>query len=366
VAVTTSAMLNEGTTVRSAQEIARSLEFYGAYLNLACDKDTAELSVYTLNKHLVPVLDVVEDILKNSVFPKNELVTFVLKAKQHFMVESTKVRTLAIRKFAKELFGENHPYGTNPQLADYDSLTRRQLLTYFSRLYDIRKARIVLAGKVTPALMTELEKRFGQGTKARKAKPVIKIIDSGQAGQVHVVEKADAVQSAIRIGKVLFNKMHDDFIGMQILNKVLGGYFGSRLMANIREDKGYTYGIGSMMISLRNAGYFGVSTEVRAEVTRDAVKEIMFEIGRLRDELIPEEELALVKNYILGELLRAFDGPFALADSFRAMMEYGLDYDYYSKLVENVKQISPADLRNLAGKYLQENSLITVVAGKYE
>ncbi len=173
------------------------------------------------------------------------------------------------------------------------------------------------------------------------------------------------MQTAIRIGKVTINKLHDDFIGLQILNTVLGGYFGSRLMTNIREDKGYTYGIGSGLVSLQNAGYFTIVTEINSDFTKDTIKQIYFELDKLRNELIEDKELNTVRNYILGELLKAFDGPFALADSFRSILDYGLDYNYFDKYVKTVKNISSEELNKLANKYFKPEELINIIAGKY-
>lgn len=176
----------------------------------------------------------------------------------------------------------------------------------------------------------------------------------------------DAVQSAIRIGRILFNKLDPDYHAMKVLNTVLGGYFGSRLMANIREEKGYTYGIGSRIISLRNAGYFFISTEVGADVCKPAIKEIYSEIKRLCDELVPDDELALVKSYMLGDFVRSVDGPFALAEKFKKIMLYNLGYDYYDTFVDTVRNVSSQQLRDLANKYLTENHLHELVVGKMQ
>ena len=178
------------------------------------------------------------------------------------------------------------------------------------------------------------------------------------------MEKKDALQSAIKMGKMLFTKPHEDYLGMLVLNTVFGGYFGSRLMANIREDKGYTYGIGSAVVSFTKAGYFTISTEVGAEVTKDALKEIYFELNKIQTELISDSELALVRNYMLGTFLRSIDGPFALADRFKGIYFHGLGYDYYERYVETIKSITPKQLQDLANKYLKKEEMIELVVGK--
>jgi predicted Zn-dependent peptidase len=180
----------------------------------------------------------------------------------------------------------------------------------------------------------------------------------------HLVHMDEALQSAIRVGKILFNKTHKDFQPLQILNTVFGGYFGSRLMSNIREDKGYTYGIGSGIVSLQNGGYFFISTEVGVDVCANALHEIYFEMDRLREELITKDELQLVKNYLLGTFLRSVDGPFAMAERFKGILQYNLGYDYFDKYIATIKAVSASELRDLANKYFDKNSMIELVVGK--
>ena len=135
-------------------------------------------------------------------------------------------------------------------------------------------------------------------------------------------------------------------------------------MANIREDKGYTYGIGSGLTNLVHNGYFFISTEVGAEVTKDTLSEIYKELAILREDLIPDEELETVRNYMLVNFLRSVDGPFSLIDKFKSVWEFGLDYNFFDQYFDAVKTVSAKELRDLANKYLQEKDLIQCVAGK--
>jgi predicted Zn-dependent peptidase len=182
--------------------------------------------------------------------------------------------------------------------------------------------------------------------------------------RTHFIEKPDAIQSAVRVGRLLFNKKDPDYFKFQVLNTVLGGYFGSRLMANIREDKGYTYGIGSGLASLVNGGYFFISTEVGVDVTNNTLSEIYKEIKLLREQPVNNEELETVRNYVLGQFLRSVDGPYSLADKFKAIWEFGLGYDYFENYFKAVKTITPKEIQELANKYLQEEDLIELVVGK--
>ena len=181
---------------------------------------------------------------------------------------------------------------------------------------------------------------------------------------MHYIERDNAIQSAIRIGRPMFNKTHPDYAGMQVLNTILGGYFGSRLMKNIREDKGFTYGIGSAAVSLLNEGYFFIASEVGAEVCEEALVEVYKEMEILCREPVPDEELQMVKNYMLGSFLKSIDGAFNLADRWKGIMFYNLGYDYYNRFINTVSAISSAEVMMLAQKYLSREDMCELVVGK--
>jgi zinc protease len=181
----------------------------------------------------------------------------------------------------------------------------------------------------------------------------------------YYIEKPDALQSAIRMGTPLFNRTHPDFPAIQVLNTVLGGYFGSRLMTNIREDKGYTYGIGSGIASLKQTGSIFIATEVGADVCRAAITEIEKEVNLLKTDLIPEGELSLVRNYMLGSLLGSLENVMSHADKFKNIYFAGLGYDYYDYYTDTIKTISADKLKELANQYFDFDNFYKVIAGKY-
>jgi predicted Zn-dependent peptidase len=144
----------------------------------------------------------------------------------------------------------------------------------------------------------------------------------------------------------------------------LGGFFGSRLMKNIREEKGLTYGIYSAMESYLDAGSFYIETEINNELRDTGVTEILKEIADLRENPIGADELNLVKNYLLGSFLRSIDGPFSLADRYKMILDYGFTYDYYTEFVETIRAISAFEIQLLANQYLQEKDLTTIIVGR--
>ncbi|MFN5183455.1 MAG: M16 family metallopeptidase [Bacteroidota bacterium] len=358
-------MLENGTANYTADEISEHLDFYGSFFEAASGFDRSLTALYSLNKHLDNSIGYVEEIIKNPTFPKDEYDIFLENSIQRFLVNSKKVSFISKNEFASFIFGDDHPYNNKVTNENFKSLTRDDLTDFYGKHFNYKNCSIIISGRLPSNYITLLNNHFGTGKWGSDVKlqdPSFEIKSSEQ--RKHLIVKEDAIQSSIRIGRSLFNKKHPDYFKFQLLNTVLGGYFGSRLMSNIREDKGYTYGIGSGLVSLINGGYFFISTEVGIDVTQKTLDEIYFEIKRLREELIPEEELKLVKNYFLGSFLRSIDGPFALAEKFKAVWEFGMDYNYYTRYIDEVSNCTAEELLDIANKYLQEEDLIELVVGK--
>ena len=356
-------LINNGTSALSAKEIAAQVDYYGAFLQTEYGADQTCIKLYTLNKHLAAVLPIMHSVLTDSVFPEQELAIFIQNQKQSLQVSLQKNDFIARKRFANALFGET-PYGADIQPADYDAIKRADLLNYFKDAYNTHNCTIFVAGKFEAAEFDVLNKIIGKDWD-NVATTVPNKFEFGAALQGEIlVERPDAIQSAIRMGGLAITRKHPDFPGFQFLNCLLGGYFGSRLMANIREDKGYTYGIGSGVASLKDAGYFFIATEVGTDVCSSALAEIEKEISLLKEELVQEDELALVRNYMLGSMLGSLENAFSHADKFKNVYFSGLDYSYYENYIKTVKSISAEDLKTLANKYLNTDKFAKVVVGK--
>lgn len=365
VAYLNSMMLNEGTKKYSSFELAEKIDYFGAFLNQDSGKDSAYVTLYTPARHFEKLLPILEEVIKYPIFPDKELGVILEKEKQQFFIENQKVKTLARAKQLNVLFGQEHPYGVEVKEEHYTGFFKEQLSQFHKKYYHAGNCKIIVSGNISDYTVKLINDFFGAQDwmgKELKESEHFPIISSSE--HYHLVEKPDVIQSAIRIGTMLFNKNHPDFTGMQILNTIIGGYFGSRLMKNIREDKGYTYGIGSVMVSLKQAGYFTISTEVKSEVTSLAIKEIINEIKKIQQHSVSNEELALVKNYFLGVLMRMFDGVLSVSDTYRSIIDYDLNYMYFYNVIEKVKAMDVKEIKRLANTYLDEKSLYIVVAGK--
>jgi zinc protease len=360
---TTLMMLNEGTENHSAEEFNTLLDFHGAFINLSPEKDLAGLTFYFLNKHIKKVIELAGEMVFRPAFPENELEALMNKRLRWFLVNREKVANIALDKIFESAFGSEHPYG-RPITEDHFRAIRTGMVRDFhSKYYNPASMALIVSGKIAPATIDLLNEHFGN----IKPRPECNRISSATLAGLDKMEtdivKPGAVQSAIRIGSGTINKRHPDYTGMKVVNTILGGYFGSRLMQNIREDKGFTYGISSSLTSLDLSGYKLISTEVSPGNRKAAIHEILAEISRLQQSDVERDELDVVRNYMSGELVRMFDGPFSLAETFRSAWEFGLDYGYYSRLSEKILKIQPDEIKELARTYYNIEELYKVTVG---
>ncbi len=361
----TNTMLTDGTTTLTAAGIADKIDFYGAFLSVDYGFEQSLVTLYSLTKHLDKTLPVVKDILINSVFPQKELDTFIRNQQQKLQVSLKKNDVVARRTFNKALYGDTI-YGVTAVAETYNTLKRDDLLAHYKEMYQPSNCTIVAAGKVDSASLALLADIFGDTWNTD-----VVVADTSQpevvygTEQFHFIERPDALQSAIRMGLPFINRLHTDFPAVQVLNTLLGGYFGSRLMNNIREDKGYTYGIGSGLTSYKQNGALFIATEVGADVCKLTMIEIEKEIGLLKTQSVPDDELELVRNYMLGSLLGSLENVFSHADKFKNLHFSGLGYDYYERYINIVKNIKADEILRLANTYLDLDKFYRVIVGKY-
>ena len=360
-------LISEGTLSYTAEKIADTFDYFGAFIEKEIDRDFASLTIYCLNKHLAQLLPFVEEIIKTPQFPESEISIFKEKQKSQLTINLQKVDFIARTKFTELIFGASHPYGQKAEIEDIERIEKKHLANFHQKFFHSDNCNILISGKILPDSISLLAKHFGN-SKWGNTSFLISNNDSfsiaGAPQLKNFVEKEDAVQSAIRIGSVMFARQHPDFNKFKIVNTILGGYFGSRLMKNIREDKGYTYGIGSGILPLKHSGYFFISTEVGQEYTSQTLNEIYKELKRLREELIGKDELSLVKTYKIGEFMRSIDGPFAIAEMIKTMIQFDLSVDYYKEYLQTIQKITPEEIQLIANKYLQDNNLYEICVGK--
>ncbi|MBR5821348.1 MAG: insulinase family protein [Alistipes sp.] len=353
-------MLSEGSRSMTGQEIAERLDFYGSNYDATIDRDYTYISFVSLSKFFRETANLAREIILHPAFNTKELGIYCSKRKQGLTIERQKIDVQSRELFGKALFGEHHPYGITSPESEYDNISREDLVALYNALYTAKNCFVVCSGKVTEEVLStvaEIVDALPVGKEGNASFPEVKT--------THRLFKEDesSLLSSIRIGRLLFARCHPDFVGMQVVATALGGYFGSRLMQNLREEHGYTYGVMAAMVNFEREGYLAIATQVAREHRDDALREIHFEIERLRNELMSKEELQMVKNMMIGEILRILDGPFGIADVTIENIMCGYDNHATEQSVQTILAITPEAVQQLAHKYLKAEDLVEVVVG---
>jgi predicted Zn-dependent peptidase len=363
VAAATNFLLKNGTSKKKAFQINEHFEYYGSFLNRACYNETSTLTLHCLNKHIGELLPVVEELIIDSIFPEEELAIFKQNQKQRLSVSLKKSEFVASRLIDSYIYGEKHPYGKYSSHAEYDALNREELISFYNKYYKNGSCVIFTAGKLPPGLFELLNKHFGKLTFGNNfQKPLHQISSTKKAGEkFRITNDENGVQGSIRIAREFPNRHHPDFLKVMVLNNIFGGYFGSRLMANIREDKGYTYGIHSFLQDHIHQSGWLVSTEAGKDVCEAAISEVYKEMKRLQDEPVGEDEMQLVRNYMMGSILGDLDGPFHIIARWKNYVLNDLNGDYFYNAINTIRTVSPEELQQLAKKYLNPEDFYELV-----
>ena len=358
----TARMLKEGTALYSSSKIAEMVDFYGGTLSLPVNLDTSNIVLYALSKHFDKLLPLVAEMILNPAFPEKELDIFKENNLRQLEDDLSKNDVLAYRQVTESIFGKEHPYGYNSQAETYRSIERKDILEHYDQNYGAENCIIFINGKTTPAHIELLNQFLGKiPNKSNFTTPQVDF-KTPIPGKLKI-SKPESIQTAIRIGRKLFCRNHKDYNGFYVLNAILGGYFGSRLMTNIREEKGYTYNIFSTIDPMIFDGCFYIGTEVGNDFSKSTIEEIYKEIALLRSEPIEEEEMEMVRNYLMGNLLNMIDGAFNVGEVARICKLEGLPFDAIDTLIKEIKTIQPERIMKLANQYLKEEDLWEVVVG---
>ncbi len=325
----------------------------------------ASVNVYTLSKHLESLLPLIYEIVSESVFPEKELENARNITLQGLKVSKEKTAFLAGVKFREMLFGPEHPYGYFLSEEAIEAVHSNALLDFYKKNYTINNCEIIISGAGEIDFVALTNKYLGQDNwgktdtlpyKGKNQSPV-------HFSKREFISREDAVQSSVRMGKKLFTISHPDYFNLYFLNEIFGGYFGSRLMQNIREDKGYTYGINSNIVTYKSEGYFVIGTDVKREFTQQTVEEVYKEMKKMREEKVSDNELETVRNYMLGSFVNSITTPFAVADKFKTIHFSGLGYDFYKNYFNALKKVNAESLIDTANKYFDESSMSESIAG---
>ena len=362
VSTFTSAMLVCGTKHHSAKQIADTFDFYGAELRADSNSDHAILSLFCMNKYLDKLLPLFCEIVEESVFPENELQIMIADKKNQFIVNHTTTSVLASDAMHKMVFG-THIYGRRAQLSDYDTINSDTLRKFYAKHYCAANSQLLVAGYVTNDVMKSIDATIGQLSAGQAVKPIIAPILPVSGDKTQIIKMGDAVQSSLRMGFATIKMDHPDYHKLHMLTMVLGGYFGSRLMTNIRKEKGYTYGIYSILFPQVQSGLLRILGDIKSGFSSQVADEVRKEMQKLKDQPISNDEMALVRNYMMGEMLQMFDGPFTSCDAVAKAIDMGVGMKYFEDEQNSILNTKPSELQEMANKYFDIDNLATAIAG---
>jgi zinc protease len=351
-------LISKGTDQKSSFDIARIFDLYGAHVEVNPGLDVVSVSLYSLTKNLKPVLDLLIEIITRASYPEKELEQSKAIFLQNLQVNNEKTSFQASKLFRRKLFGENHPYGKELE-ENIQALKRADLAAYYQEYF--KDVFVLVSGRVSKDAVNLIHTAFASINHRTNALPDHS--SSVDAPSRIIQEKEGSVQASIRMGKRFIGRNHPDYFEALLLNHILGGYFGSRLMKNIREEKGLTYGIYASNHTLINDNYFVIGADVNKENLEITFDEIHKELRRLRTERIDRDEMDTARNHFIGSLQSEITTPFSHADKWKNILLYNLPLDYYSRLIRRIEELKPADLMTTAEKYYAENSFYEIAVG---
>lgn len=355
-------LIREGSTRHNGEELAELFDFYGAVVKSTAGMEVSTVSLVVVERYFKKIWPVWLHMVFYPLYAQEEIDKYRQVTASKFINQLAKNDVQGYRKLTEEIFGEHHPYGYNTQVSDIQALTRQNILGYYNENFGLESALVVLSGrygaKTRDEIITDL------GTKQRQHKSLAPDFSNKPHIQNTFRIKTDnEVQVSIKYGRRLFNRKHPDFTSISFLNTILGGYFGSRLMRNIREDKGYTYGIYSAVHGWAEDGFLYISADVANDYVEATLSEIHKEMRILREELVPATELEMVRNYLLGQSLHLLDGPFAKGELIKNLISKNRSLEDFNTAIVKFKSIQSEELIEMARRYLIEESFTTVLTG---
>jgi predicted Zn-dependent peptidase len=353
-------LLHDGSKRVNGKSFKEVINGLGVYYGMDISKDFGTLSFYVLERNLKQLLDLVKDVITNPNLSEDEFNRLLQKEKNDFLIDSEKTSFLARQKFAESIFNGSE-YGHVAHLEDFDKIGYQMAKSFVYEHVVKSPFQLLISGNISDS-SKYFVKLFLESLEISSLGSKKKVKECSPIKQLHTVKK-DSEQCSIMMGKLLPSKMHPDYHKLSISNNLLGGYFGSRLMQNIREDKGWTYGIHSSILNYQDTTSLVISTDVLKDKGDETINEIKKEIEKLQSELIPEKELDILKNYLKGNLLKGFDGAFEQIDRFFSVDSFGLDWSYYDAYIKTLETISPEEIKEICCQYLKWEDFVLVKVG---
>lgn len=364
VAAFCSELIKSGTKDKTAFDIAEGIDFLGGTLKASAGYNSFSISLYCLTRYLDPCLQLLVTILNDTIFPEKDIEMARQKRLAKLNINQLKNDYVGDMAFKEMLFGKNHPYGYVTTADMINAVNKNDLIEYYHKQLNSDICYVGIAGKFNQNEIDLLNKYLGNKDNWKKglAQNIPNWTIESSKEHKKYIDLPDSVQASIYVGNVSISRKHEDYIYFAMLNMVYGGYFGSRLMSNLREDKGLTYGVYSYTQNYKYGAAFIINTETALKHLKTCLKEIYFEMNRLKEQLIPNDELLMASNYLLGRLLDQVDGPFKSSSTFLSLKGHDLSFDYLKKMETTIQNITSEQLLETAQKYFIQENMFEVVA----
>jgi len=361
----TAAVVRTGTASRSSRQIEEDLRRMGADLGTTAGADTSAISFAGLVEFSGGLLELVADLAQNAAFPAEEFERERRQRLEALRIERTTPGFLASERLRKVLFGA-HPYAlVAPTEAQVQAYTREQLAEFYRAHYRPGNALLVAVGDFSaPEMLQRIEKVFGAWTPAKPAEAENPALPQVRGRRVHLVHLADTVQAQVVVGARAITRKHPDWMRLSLANSMFGGAFNSRLVMNIREQKGYTYSPRSTVHALRQHGYLSIHAAVRNEVAAATLTEIFYELDRMRALPVGEEELADARNYLSGVFSLGLATQDGLAGQLATVYLHELPEDYLETYRQRIRALTADDVLAAARRYFDSANAQIVIVGE--
>jgi len=351
-------MLSKGTAGKTATEVAEIFDRLGAHVETTTGQDYSTLALYALTKNWKEALNLFLEIATQPAFPEDELALLKALSIDQLRVNLEKTSFVASRRFRENIFGADHPYGKSLNETEINSIVTADLTAFFKA---VGRPLVIY---VTAQLDETEQKNFLSQLPFKNRFTETVVTASAHLPEASIaIDKKGSVQTSLRLGKKSLVRSDAQYPDLLFLTHVLGGYFGSRLMKNIREEKGLTYGIYAALQPFKHEGIFVIGADVNKENTVLAIEEIRKELKMLRTAELQPDELRAARGHFLGSLQAEVANPFAVTEKIKNIHLHNLPADYYKTLFERVQQLTPHDLMQTAATYLHEDSLNVVTVG---
>lgn len=362
----TADVIDEGTATKDALMISEQIESIGASLNINSSWDGTFMTMSCLSKYVARGLEIFTDVLVNPVFPQKEFERLKKQRLTSLIQQKDQAVMIANNAFSRILYGTGHPYGNNPSGSETSlkTMTADDLVKFYQSYYRPNNATLIIVGDLRMNdVLPILEKSLSKWGPAEIPPFSLQSPPSVGKLRVYLVDKPGAAQSEIRIGYPALARSTPDYFPVQVMNRMLGGQFMSRINLNLREKHGFTYGARSSFNFQKGAGPFTASAGVHTAKSDSSVGEFLYEIRRMQEKGMTSEELDFVKKGMLGGFALSFETSSQVAGALQSIVLYQLPEDYFNNYLQSIEKVSLEEVKRVSERYLDTSTMAVVVVG---